>query len=76
MTLDQVPLGGKVKITAIESPSLVLQAMRLGVGPGAVVTVQRIMGGGPIIVRRQGGLFAVGRPLAQKMTVSFDCDQQ
>lgn len=70
MTLDQVPRGTRVIVDDIADVKRKLEAARLGLGPGAWIVVIRIVPRGPIIVRGEGGQIALGRQLAQEITVS------
>ena len=47
-----------------------MQAIRLGLGPGAVVEVLQKLPHGPVVVRQNGRSIAIGHELARHMHVS------
>ena len=69
MTLAEVKKGQTVKILNIPDEQIRSQAIRLGIGQGSLVTCQEIIPAGPIIIKKNRQEIAVGRGLAQAITV-------
>lgn len=70
MTLAEVKKGQTVKILHIPDEQMRSQAIRLGIGHGSLVTCQEIIPAGPIILKKNRQEIAVGRGLAQSITVA------
>jgi len=71
MTLAEVKKGQTVKILDIPDDQIRSQAIRLGIGQGSLVTCQEIIPAGPIIIKKNRQEIAVGRGLAQVITVEI-----
>jgi len=71
VSLAAVPAGTRVKIKYVGDGALRAQAIRLGVGAGAEVTVWGRLPGGPVILNRGGQKVAVGQRLAQQIWVEI-----
>lgn len=71
MTLAEVKKGQTVKILDIPDEQIRSQAIRLGIGQGSLVTCQEIIPAGPIIIKKNRQEIAVGRGLAQVITVEI-----
>lgn len=69
LTLAEAPVGTRVRIRYVGDGLLRAQAIRLGVGTGAEVTVWARLPRGPVIVARRGQKVAVGRRLAEEIWV-------
>lgn len=69
MTLDKVKRGQVVKIISISNESVRVQAVRLGIAEGTVVTCREIVPAGPVIISRHRQEIAVGRSLARNIKV-------
>ena len=71
MTLAEVIKGQTVRILSIPDEQIRSQAIRLGIGQGSLVTCQEIIPAGPIIIKKNRQEIAVGRGLAQAITVEI-----
>lgn len=69
MTLDAVSRGQKVTITAISDEKVRMQALRFGIGEGTEVYCEEVIPMGAIVLRRKRQQIAVGRHLAESITV-------
>lgn len=69
MTLDEARAGEPVRIVDILLESSRLQAIRLGIVPGAVVTVVQQLSRGPVIIGVGASKIALGRALARSVVV-------
>lgn len=69
MTLDQANRGSEIRIISICDPSIRSQLIRMGIGEGTLVTCHERLPMGPVIVKRKRQEVAVGRKLAQGITV-------
>lgn len=72
MTLAQVKRGAKVKITDIPDDFIRAQAIRFGIAEGAEVECVEKIPAGPVIVKKRYQEIAVGRRLAESISVSFN----
>lgn len=70
MTLAQVKRGSKVKIGNIPDASIRAQAIRFGIAEGAEVECIERIPAGPIIVKKRFQEIAIGRRLAENITVN------
>lgn len=68
-TLDKVKRGQKVEICRIPDEKVRAQAIRFGVSEGTVVTCSEKLPAGPVIISKGHQELAIGRGLAQKITV-------
>lgn len=69
MTLADVKRGDEFQITAIPEENIRTQALRFGISEGAEVSCAEKVPGGPVIVARNLQEIAVGRNLAEQITV-------
>lgn len=69
--LSLAPVGARVRIRYLGEASLRAQAIRLGLGPGAEVTVWARLPGGPVLLTRGSQKLAVGRALADNAWVEI-----
>lgn len=72
MTLDAVKRGQSFTITDIASDSVRAQAIRFGIGAGEWLVCEEVVPAGPIVVRKNRQLIAMGRSLAQGIQVSIN----
>ncbi len=70
MTLLDAEIHSTVQIEQISLAISRMQAIRLGLGPGAVVEVLQKLPHGPVVVRQNGRSIAIGHELARQMHVS------
>lgn len=71
MTLDEVKRGQSFKITEITNDSVRVQALRFGISTGEWLTCEEVIPVGPIVVRKNRQLLAMGRSLAQGIQVEI-----
>lgn len=69
MFLTQIKVGQKVKIKKIPNERVRSQAIRLGIGEESIVWCYEIIPRGPIIIKRNRQEIAIGRRLAETITV-------
>lgn len=69
MTLTQARIGEKVKIINIPSEKIRSQAIRLGIGEGSIVMCHEIIPRGPVIIKKNRQEIAIGRRLADTITI-------
>ncbi|MHB1458234.1 MAG: FeoA family protein [Armatimonadota bacterium] len=69
MTLDQVKRGCEIKILSIADDSSRSQLIRMGIGEGTLVTCHEKLPMGPVILKCKRQEIAVGRRLAEGITV-------
>ncbi len=69
MKLSQVKKGQVVKIARIPNEQVRSQAIRFGIGEGSVVVCEEIIPAGPVILRKNRQEIAVGRGLAEEITI-------
>ena len=69
MTLDEVTRGMAVRVGVIEEKDVRVQALRLGLAEGAVVTCTANVWAGAVVLARGGQGFAVGQRLAKRIRV-------
>ncbi len=70
MTLTDAHVGSKVKIVAVRAGhGLFGRLAAIGIVDGALVTVVKNSGQGPVVVDIQGSRFALGRGMAEKIEV-------
>lgn len=70
MTLAEIKRGHRVKIKKIPDKLIHAQAMRFGIAEGAEVECIEKIPGGPVIIRKRFQEIAVGRRLAENITIS------
>ncbi len=69
MNLDEAKKGQLIKVTRIKDDLTRMQAIRLGIAEGAVVTCREIVPAGPVVVARNKQEIAIGRNLARTISV-------
>jgi Fe2+ transport system protein FeoA len=69
MKLSQVRKGNAAKITHIPDANVRSQAIRLGIGEGSLVICQDIIPAGPVVIKKNRQEIAVGRGLANSISV-------
>lgn len=69
MTLDQAKRGSEIRIVSICDPSSRSQLIRMGIGEGTLVTCHERLPMGPVIVKCKRQEVAIGRKLAQGISV-------
>lgn len=72
MTLDKVKRGQSFTIIQIPSESVRSQAIRFGIATGEYVTCEEVIPAGPIVIRKNRQLIALGRNLAQEIKVHLN----
>jgi Fe2+ transport system protein FeoA len=70
LTLADAKEGAKLVVTATVGEEVTIQALRFGIGEGAVISIGKNIAGGPVIVIRSQMELAVGRQLARFIEVS------
>lgn len=69
MTLDKVRRGDKIEITRINDSAVRTQAIRLGITEGSRMLCSEKLPAGPVILQNRMQEVAIGRKLAQKISV-------
>ncbi|MCR3921648.1 MAG: ferrous iron transport protein A [Firmicutes bacterium] len=69
MTLDKVKRGQRIEICKIPDEQVRAQAIRFGVCEGTVVLCAEKLPAGPIVISKGWQELAIGRGLAEKITV-------
>jgi len=69
VNLDEAKKGQIIKVTGIKNELTRMQAIRLGIAEGAVVTCREIVPAGPVVVARNKQEIAIGRGLAKTIVV-------
>ncbi|NLI13875.1 FeoA family protein [Pelotomaculum propionicicum] len=69
MNLDEAKKGQLIKVTRIKDDLTRMQAIRLGIAEGSVVTCREIVPAGPVVVARNKQEIAIGRSLARTISV-------
>ncbi len=69
MTLDNARRGDRIKIIQINDASIRAQAIRLGISEGSKMICSEKLPAGPIILQNKMQEVAVGRKLAQQISV-------
>ncbi|MFW5787869.1 MAG: FeoA family protein [Bacillota bacterium] len=70
MKLAEVNQGEKFKIKNIPDDRTRVQALRFGLSSGAKLTCDSKIPGGPIIIKRNLQEIAIGRKLAEKISIT------
>jgi len=71
MTLADAKEGMKLVVTATRGDDVTVQALRFGIGEGAIFQVNKNISGGPVIIARKQMELAVGRQLARAIEVQM-----
>lgn len=74
MKLGEIKKGQSVRIIHIPDEQARSQAIRLGIGEGSIVTCAEIIPAGPVILRRNRQEIAVGRGLADIISVEDETE--
>lgn len=69
MTLSDAEVGQTVRIIAIPDNQSRVEAIRIGLTVGSLITIHQKLGKGPLVVRSAQTRIAIGRPLAAKVVV-------
>lgn len=69
MTLDRVKKGQSLKIISIPDKQVRAQAIRFGIAEGEVVNCEEVVPAGPVVIRKNTQLLAMGRGLARQISV-------
>ncbi|NQS76897.1 MAG: ferrous iron transport protein A [Peptococcaceae bacterium] len=69
MQLDQARKGQTIKIISIPNKLTRVQALRLGISEGTVITCREVVPAGPVVVARNRQEIAIGRRLAKTIEV-------
>ena len=69
MNLDEARKGQVIKITNIPNELIRVQALRLGISEGVVITCREVVPAGPVVVSRNKQEIAIGRNLARTIIV-------
>lgn len=71
MNLSEVRRGDTFEITSIPNERIRAQALRFGISEGARVSCAEKIPGGPVILKKNLQEIAIGRKLANKITVEI-----
>jgi ferrous iron transport protein A len=69
MTLDKARRGEKIEIVHINDTAIRAQAIRLGISEGSKMICSEKLPAGPIILQNRMQEVAVGRKLAQQISI-------
>ncbi|HBV97599.1 MAG: iron transporter [Peptococcaceae bacterium BICA1-7] len=69
MTLDRVKRGQLLKIMSIPDKQIRAQAIRFGIAEGELVNCEEVVPAGPVVIRKNNQLLALGRGLARQISV-------
>ena len=69
MNLDEARKGQVIKITSIPNELIRVQALRLGISEGVVITCREVVQAGQVVVSRNKQEIAIGRNLARTIIV-------
>ncbi|WP_206812177.1 ferrous iron transport protein A [Paradesulfitobacterium ferrireducens] len=69
MTLDGVKKGQSFTIAHIPNDHVRAQAIRFGIAEGEWLTCEEVVPAGPVVVRKNRQLIAMGRQLAREIGV-------
>lgn len=67
--MDEAKKGQIIRVTGIPDELTRVQAIRLGISEGTVVTCREIVPAGPVVVARNKQEIAIGRSLARTIVV-------
>lgn len=71
LTLSDAKQGHKLMVVKTIGEEITMQALRFGISPGAELTVEKSIKGGPVIVVRNHLEIAIGRALADAIEVKY-----
>ena len=69
MTLDKIARGQKIQIVRIPDPKIRVQAIRLGLCEGAVLTCFEKLPLGPVVLKNKTQEIAIGHRLATTIEI-------
>ncbi|OIJ18918.1 ferrous iron transport protein A [Anaerobacillus alkalidiazotrophicus] len=70
MLLSLLKRGQKGIVSKIDHPTLRIEALRFGIGVGQSIECCEVIPAGPIIIRKGNQEIAIGRELANVITIS------
>jgi ferrous iron transport protein A len=74
MSLVDVPVGGRVRVSIVGGRRLLAKLNQIGLRSGDYVRVLRMAPlGGPVLVEINGREIALGRGIAEKILVETEC---
>ncbi len=71
MTLSDLKRGDVALIQCITNDVVRAQAIRFGISEGSEITVEEVLRAGPVIVQRGNMHYAIGRNLANEISVVY-----
>lgn len=71
MTLADIKKGEKFNVKYINDEKIRAQALRFGISEGANLSCEEKIPGGPVIVKRHFQEIAIGRNLANNITIEL-----
>jgi len=71
MTLDRVKRGQSFQIEHILNETVRAQAIRFGIGEGEYLVCEEVVPAGPIVVRKNRQVIAMGRDLASQIKITL-----
>ncbi|MHB8125405.1 MAG: FeoA family protein [Desulfitobacteriaceae bacterium] len=71
MTLDKVNRGQSFTIGFIPNEGIRAQAIRFGISTGEWVTCEEVIPAGPVVIRKNRQMIALGRQLAKQIQVEL-----
>lgn len=71
ITLDKVKKGDAIKIISIPDDQVRAQAIRFGIAENEIVKIVQVVPAGPIVLEKGKQEIAIGRNLAQKITIEI-----
>jgi len=71
MTLDRIKRGQFFTITNIPDDTVRAQAIRFGISTGEWLFCEEVVPAGPVVVRRNRQLIALGRNLTKEINISL-----
>ncbi len=71
MTMDGARRGQSFRIIDIPNDNIRTQAIRFGITEGAQVTCEEVIPAGPVVIRRNNQLLALGRGLARQISIEL-----
>lgn len=71
MTMDRVKRGQTFKIVSIPDSLVRAQATRFGITEGSVLVCEEVVPAGPVVIRNNKQLLALGRNLARRIGVAL-----
>jgi len=69
MTLDRIKRGQAFKIVSIPNETVRAQAIRFGINEGEEVYCEEVVPAGPVVIRKNRQMLALGRELARQIKI-------